>query len=241
MTHFQRIIYIIYCAGIGFLIGMLLGELSKAAEPYKVAVIDSGFSYIPFDSTGLKLCNKGHYDFDEDKPKVGSDDIGHGAYVAALINRHAKTKNMCFLIYKVFGRNIVDPHSAVDLAILKANRAGAKAINMSLYMDRSSSRTERIIKNVTRRGIKVFVSAGNNGQNLNNVCDKYPVCFRSFVKNKNLMVVGAKNIYGDIARYSNYGTRIDVYELGDLSRFSRGTSFASPRALGNYIRSLRIK
>jgi len=41
-----------------FIIGMTAE--SKATPPLKVAVIDTGFSFIPFDRSGFKLCETGH-------------------------------------------------------------------------------------------------------------------------------------------------------------------------------------
>lgn len=203
--------------------------------PFKVAILDTGFTPTPTDDSVLKLCDKGHYDYDAMLPEVGEDTVGHGAGVTFLINRNAKTKNMCYLIYKVFGDSIINTHLMIDQALLRAHKHGVNAVNMSLYMRNYSHRTRGIIKMMAKRGVKFFVSSGNSGRNLNEKCYTYPVCYKRM--GRNLVVVGSTDVYGGVASYSNYGARVDIYELGDLFD-SRGTSFAAPRALGKYINSL---
>lgn len=217
-----------------FLIGLLF-PLFSLAEPYKVAIIDSGFSPMPGDSSVLKLCKSGHYDYVTKESEVGADYIGHGSFVTYLINRHSKTKNMCYLIYKVFGNG--SDEFAIEKAFLKAYKEGARAINFSMVMFQYSHRARGIVKYITNKGVKIFASAGNSHRNMNTHCTTYPVCFKGI--NSNLVVVGSTDVYGGVASYSNYGARIDVYEFGDMKQH-RGTSFAAPRALGKYINSLKL-
>ena len=240
MNIVDRVILIIALGIAGFTIGFLAGELAKAEtldDKYKIAIIDTGFTFVPFSTAGFKLCDSGHYDFDTNTATVGEDTIGHGAYVTALVNHYANSNKICFMIYKVFGKNVRNGHKAIDSAMIKAYKAGAKAINMSLYMTQYSERTRKIVRHITKNGVKIFVSSGNSGTDMNKTCYTYPVCYKGI--NKNMVVVGATDYYGRVARYSNVGTRVDIYQYGDLGR-ARGTSFASPRALGDYIRSLNL-
>lgn len=239
MTKIQRALFLTSLGIMGFMIGFAIGEIAKADEldtRYKIAVIDTGFTPMMFDTTGFKLCESGHYDFNTNTPTVGRDTMGHGAYVTALINHHAQTNNICFLVYKVFGENVKDQY-AVTNALIKAYKAGAKAVNMSLYMTQYSERTRRVFKYVSKRGVKLFVASGNHGVDLNKICRYYPVCYKGI--NPRLTIVGATDRYNRVARYSNIGAKLTVYQFGDVGR-SRGTSFASPRALGDYVRGLKL-
>lgn len=219
---------------------MLSCNIAYSRSIYKVAVIDTGFTFLPFDLTGFKICPSGHYDFDKKKSRVGPDVAGHGSYVTSLINIHADTSNICFLIYKVFGEDVSDSHKAIDSAMIKAYRAGAKAINMSVFMVTFSKRTLRIIKYLTKHGVVFYVSAGNEGRNLNKTCLRYPVCYKELIDNKRVKIVGALNVYDNPALYSNKGARIDLFSFGDYNVTFRGTSLAAPRALGDYIKELGL-
>ena len=218
-----------------FITCLLISLAVNAEKPFKVAIIDTGFSPMPLDDSAMKLCDTGHYDFNTETTTVPVDDHGHGTFVTYLVNKSAKTRNMCYLVYKVFGPGVLNPENAINDAMLKAYKAGAHAINLSLYMRQYSYRTRRIVKMITNRGTKIFVSSGNEARNLNTKCYTYPVCYKGV--NKNMVVVGSLDMYGGIASYSNYGAMVDVYEMGDIND-ARGTSFAAPRALGKYLRSL---
>jgi subtilisin family serine protease len=218
-------------------LSILLSCSLSFAKPYKVAILDTGFTPLFPDNAIFKLCDSGHYDFNEEAPEIGFDDYGHGSFVTYLINANADTNNMCYVIYKVFGPNTVNGHDVIDRALVMAAKSRVNAINMSLYMTNHSYKTKKIIKKLTRRGIKIFVSAGNEGRNLNQKCFTYPVCYKGI--NRNMVVVGALDNYGEVARYSNIGLKVDVYKMGDIGR-SRGTSFAAPRALGKYIKKLKL-
>lgn len=233
---------IVYYGIMGFAIGTAFALCSakhaKAADitkMYKIAIIDTGFTPLPFNGTGFKICKSGHFDYATDTPTVGEDTIGHGSYVTALADGHAQTENICFLIYKVFGGQ--SSIESVNKAMISAYKAGAKAINMSLSISKYEKRTHAIVKAITNRGVKMFVSAGNASTNMNTYCNSYPACFKGI--NKNMIIVGSTDYYRERASYSNYGFSIDVWEYGDLGR-SRGTSFAAPRALGNYVKTLKL-
>lgn len=199
----------------------------------KIAIIDTGFSPLPFDDTAFKICPKGHYDFSTDSPTLGVDNVGHGSIVAYLINKTSQKKNICFLVYKVFGGSAkVD---SVYKAMMLAKGNGANYINMSLSVLTHSNKLEKATKLVTDSGIKIFVAAGNDSTNLNDVCNIFPQCFKSI--KKNLYIVGATDYTNQVEEYSNIGYRIDVYKLGTIGD-AHGTSFSAPRALGEYIRDL---
>jgi len=229
-----------YIGVIGFLIAsgisiQLASTRAKARPMYRIAVIDTGFTPLPFDKTGTKLCKDGHYDYSTKRDKVGLDEIAHGSYVTYLINETAETKNICFMIYKVFGSEaaITDLGKAID----RARLYGAKAINMSVNMQGFEHAVHLAYKKATQSGIKIFTAAGNSNKNLNNYCNEYPPCYNDIQKNS--YIVGATDKFHQRERYSNYGIKVAVYDWGNIKE-AHGTSFAAPRALGRYIKSLNL-
>lgn len=213
-------------------------EAKQYRKLTRIAVIDSGFTPIPFSTSGLKLCKKGHFDFTEDKESIGVDMLGHGSYVTDLIENNADTKSICFIILKVFDGRGASKLEWIKSAMQRAKKYKAIAINMSLGIFQHDYELRQITKMITTRGIKIFASAGNSSNDLNEYCNTYPVCFKGI--NKNLVVVGALNVYGDPAKYSNKGIRVSVWRFGDIQNGGRGTSFAAPRALGTWIKSLKL-
>lgn len=212
-----------------YLILFLLSLNVKAMT--KVAIIDSGLN-IALSSQNVvsKLCQTGHYDFSINAENIGSDFMSHGTLVANEFTKTAGNGDYCILIYKVFGTPDI---TSVRRAMVKAYRAGASYMNLSLSMNFFSRNDKKIFKAILDRGVKVFVAAGNSNDNLNRVCDVYPQCY---VKHKNLYIVGARNFLGRRASYSNYGLRVNIYDMGMLSNGMIGTSFASPRAMGQYLK-----
>ena len=220
---------------VAFLVIFLL-NMAAHASPYKVAVIDTGFAPVPFDNAGFKLCKSGHFNFNNGKEEVGVDRSAHGAFVTSIINQHAQTKNMCFLVYKL--KMNASSYKDIRQAFLKAWKEGAQVINFSVEMYHHDSRLERIFKFLANKGIKIYAAAGNSATNLNRRCRTYPSCYA--ISHPNLVLVGALDADGDVAKYSNYGARIGVYKYGKNLMGSRGTSFAAPRAAGDYIKSLQL-
>lgn len=224
---------------IGFIIGFTVAANAEGTDPkLKIAVIDSGFKAMPFDTSAFKMCKKGHYDFNDRVAQIGKDEIGHGSYVTSIINTHVGDKEFCFLEYKIIGKKV--QRGDLSKAIMMAYKNKAAAVNISLSVSMYDEKLHEVVKKVTRKGMRLFVSAGNESYNLNDYCRVYPACFKGV--NKNLVVVGALNGYNNKAVYSNHGLRIDVWHMGDVVNMfgrARGTSFAAPRVLGDYIRNLK--
>jgi len=222
-----------------FLLGLTAESKTKRAKLFKVAIIDSGFGFeTELNKKAFKICKTGSFDFISNLPMVGDDELGHGTSVMGLVNRRANTKNMCFLVYKVFGSSPYGDSNNIRKAMVAAYRNGAKVINMSLGGNQHSIQEREIIKEITGRGVKIFVAAGNASKNLNVTCNSYPVCYKNL--NMNLIPVGATDEDVDVAKYSNRGVKISVYKYGRTISGSRGTSFAAPRATGDYIKSLNL-
>ena len=204
-----------------------------AVGAYRIAVIDSGYTEdIKYFPQTVKLCKNGHYDFTTKTKTVGFDSIGHGTLVADTIDKTAGPINRskrCYMIYKV-GLSI---NNDLANAVIKATKRGVKVINISVESSQYRHRLEKALKVATSKGVKVFVAAGNSGTNLNEFCMVYPACF----KMKNLYTVGALNLGYEPTRYSNYGSIVTIWEL-DYAQGQIGTSFASPRAAGKYMREI---
>lgn len=201
----------------------------------KVAVIDTGYSGA-FATPKLKkqLCDSGHYDITAGQPILGYDMIGHGTYVANILFETANIDNSCLLVYKIIDPFYPSPEDAIYQALVHAYKAGANVINMSVSINRFSAKERRAIDFLTKKGVKIFVSAGNESTDLNNQCLSYPTCYKGL--NLNFHRVGALDQSGLVEAYSNKGFKVDLYEYGTILNVGRGTSFSSPRAAGNYLR-----
>jgi len=201
----------------------------------KVAVIDTGFS--AFYGTPLSqkmLCKSGHYDFTTMTPNVGYDEIGHGSFVTNLITGNAKRTDICILIYKVDAYVREETRHDITKALIYAFNKGARVTNISMGHPHFSHKEEKVFQRATKRGMKVFASAGNDGRDQNKMCKTFPACYASV--REGLYVVGSVDRSGLLETYSNRGSRVHIYEYGSIERVGRGTSFAAPRALARYLR-----
>jgi len=127
MTNNRLLKYALIAVAI-FLLGMTV-----EAKQLRVAIIDSGFGMdAELNKAAYKICKTGSYDFINNLAVAGDDDLGHGTAVMGIVNRHASTKNMCFLVYKVFGASPYGDSENVRKAMIAAYKAGAKVINMPL-------------------------------------------------------------------------------------------------------------
>jgi len=225
----------LYEMKISLLILTLMLTIPAFAKRTRVAVIDTGFSGLYGSKAALtQLCKTGHHDFSTKEDIVGFDRSGHGSYVATIIAKETVHKKYCMMILKVFG--VRDGRYTVSSAVKKAVKNGADIINLSLELLNYSEYDKKVFTWATKRGVKIFVAAGNKGQNINKFCNAYPTCYKL---NDNLIRVGALNVYGNLAKYSNYGIRIAVYKFGEYNSRTLGTSFAAPRAVADYLNELR--
>jgi len=214
----------------------LMMSVSYAGLKTKVAVIDSGFSGLFATSrTKSMLCKTGHFDYTTNTANVGFDAIGHGTFVSNLIVENANRKDICIVVFKVnvYNSDIVNRH--VTRALIRAHKLGVKAVNISLGVPVYSHIQKNVMRIISKRGMKIFVSAGNSGKNLNKKCDTYPACYAG----GNIYAVGSKDRSGLLETYSNRGAKVHIYEYGTIPGVGRGTSFASPRALARYLREMK--
>lgn len=224
-------------AFLAFVLGMNYADAAK--RPLRVAVIDSGFGFdAEMNKKAFKICKTGSYDFTKMLPIVGDDEIGHGTAVMSLIERQANTKGVCYMVLKVFDATGETSGETIRKALRRAIRYKADIVNMSLGSSDHNLETRNLLKFLAKKGTKIFVAAGNEKKDLNKTCNSYPSCYKNV--GKNLVVVGALDEDYDVAKYSNYGSFISVYKYGRTYFGQRGTSFAAPRAAGDYIKSLEL-
>ena len=203
-----------------------------AAEPVKIAVIDSGYSanVSPYNAP---LCNTGHYNFIKHAPEVGNE-LDHGSIVAGLLAErldYYADVDYCLIIYTVIGRNEDAGMAGVVSALRAAKREGVVAVNMSIVGREPYPPERAAIEALILGGAKVFVAAGNDGKDLDWACTAFPACY----KIPGINVVGANDPNGKRASKSNYGKVVNLWRSGDYhGRF--GTSFASPRALADSLK-----
>lgn len=144
-----------------------------------VAVLDSGLNV---DSkVAPYLCEQGVVDLTGRGPK---DEYGHGTNIVGIIAKQLDPTKECILAIKWF-------HSATDWTMLRkdeqsrvlanavkiAQLRGAKYLNMSSWGVAHFDEEEDAIAHALFSGVKVFVAAGNGGQDLEYRCNSYPACY----------------------------------------------------------------
>ena len=81
------------------------------------------------------------------------------------------------MVYKIFSGPFTND-DLVASAIVKAVRRGARVINLSLGGPVKSYNVEKALRYAGKRGVRVFVAAGNESSNLNYTCSTYPACIK---------------------------------------------------------------
>lgn len=214
------------------------------AEPrYKIAVIDTG--YDPSRATTkAKLCKEGHYDFLTGTPNVNFYQV-HGTHVASIIAERLKDVDYCLVILQVFTMEGPDA-KADDLkqASLKAAALGVVAVNMSFGGTSLLKEEYEGVQALERAHIPIFAAAGNDHMNLDKNCVYFPACYGL----KNILIIGTQDVTDPKkpAPNSNYGKRVTIwapgtYEDEDHLQAIPATSYATPRALSEYVLFLENK
>lgn len=194
----------------------------------RVAVIDTGLDLKKYKNL---LCKTGHKDFTNTGIK---DRMNHGTLVVENIKKAAGNSNYCLIILKYY-----DQFSTVNNYMQALEEAIHLKVDVVNYSGGGNNLLLPELAAIELNpDIKFFVSAGNNGANLDENCFYYPACLNS----PNMTVVGAMK-GPEKANYSNYGLVVDEWEEGfatdEKGHISFGTSFSTPTATGKYIRSLQ--
>jgi serine protease len=259
-------------------------DITTGSASTIVAVIDTGAKYGHPD-LGPRLAGAGYdYDFitdpqvslDGDGPDANADDPGddpnqqnssyHGSHVAGTIGAAtndgagvAGVNWACRLMVLrglgAGGGTDYDISQAILYAARLDNATGkkptqsAKVINMSLSSDGASTTERNAVEKALNAGVIIVAAAGNKGNDV----PRYPAAFPGVI------AVGATDLSGELAAYSNYGSHVSVVAPGgntaaDLNDdqyvdgvlscgwkqdtnapsypFYQGTSMASPHVAG---------
>jgi len=216
-------------------------------DTVRIAVVDSG---VDTDHPELVDVLINGYDFangDSDP----EDDAGHGTKVCGVIgakgnnatgsagvawNTPIEIMPLKFMKYSD-GSTTGYTSDAVD-AIYYAVDHGAKIINASWGFTSYSNALEDAIRYAKNHGVLFVASAGNNGQDNDEVAH-YPSNYQV----SNVIAVAAMNRYDELASFSNYG-RYSVHVAapgsglkttdldGGTTSWASGTSFAAPWVVG---------
>lgn len=199
------------------------------AKKLKVAIIDTG-------APKEKLECYEAYNFTESK--TVDDYNGHGSNIAALIAENAGKDTHCPIYMKYY--DVVKPENNLKNTLNALRTAILIDVDVIVYAaggeDSSKEETE-LIKKALDKKIVIIVSAGNNSRDLGKSCNYYPAC-----SDPRVIVVGCKASNGEKCSFSNYGTRIDLWDQGENIKAGgydkTGTSQSTAIIAGKFIKFL---
>jgi pimeloyl-ACP methyl ester carboxylesterase len=235
----------------------IFSTLQTLNRPVLVAVIDSGIEFSHeeikdnmwksttcVDENNAQIvggCTNG-YDFvDNDKDPSPTDGFDHGTAVATLIagatdngkGISSLSQNRAkIMALRVADNGYIELNNIVRAVYFAVNN-GADIINMSLSGPTYSQSLYDALQYANTRGVKVVVSSGNQGLDLE-VTKVYPASLDL----GNIYVVGSLDNNGAISSFSNYGIKtVDVLapgrnvmtgSTGNTYSPHSGTSFSAP-------------
>lgn len=231
--------------------------------PVRVAVVDTGFDlqhpYQPVSfwrneneipDNGIDDDKNGvvddiyGYDFvnEDNEPE---DENGHGTHVTGLIGGFNASTNELFgvaenvevIVTKVFNKKGLGNSIDLARAIVYISKTGAELVNCSWGGGAKSLGLEDAFKILNRSGAKVLSSSGNSAFDT----DKYPQIPLIY---PGVTAIGATNIRGKLADFSNYGATtvkllypgVDILSTVPGGKFDQmsGTSMACAIASGSF-------
>ena len=181
-----------------------------------VAIVDTGVAYENFGSFAQApdlvgrtfvspynaVANTNH----------ANDDNSHGNHVAGTIGQVTNNSLGCagiahgcsIMPVKVLDASGSGSHTWIANGIVWAADHGAKVINMSLGGSTGSTTLQNAVDYAWSRGVVICAATGNTGRSGVSYPARYTNC----------IAVGATRFDGSRARYSTYGTGIDVVAPG---------------------------
>lgn len=204
------------------IITFLLSALqAHACGPIKIAVIDTGFGFNNV-SEDTHLCKTGHKDFSSEqmfavdsRTTYPMDTHGHGTNVVGLIEQYADKGNLryCIVVIKFYTPRQTGKQNqrASTKAFNYAAKIGAKFINYSAGGVVYNAPEFFAIEAFLNKGGRIISAAGNENQNLDIIDNTYyPAMY-----DLRITVVGNNNKFGVKSLTSNYGNRVDSWEIGE--------------------------
>jgi cell wall-associated protease len=210
-------------------------DIQTSKKELIVAVLDSGLDInhpdlkdrIWYDhklcdnipNASVKACNGYNY---LDNNNVLTDDIGHGTHVAGIIaaNRNSmgivgaadprikimplKVMNSQVNGFVYNGKVITD---VIADAMTFAIKNGAEVINLSLGWPKliDLAKVKAAFDLAEKNNVIVIAAAGNNNKDL----PTFPCSY------ENVICVGAINNRGELAEFTNYGSKVDIVAPGE--------------------------
>lgn len=217
-----------------YLDAMNVGETENSSvyDKVKVAVLDSGVSYVS------ALENVEHVNFtgeDDDINPIFYDANGHGTAIAGLIAGNGEIKgvnpNVALYDVKVLDSNLQAPLSRIIEGIYWAIDNDIDIINMSFGTTQNSNLLHEAVIAAENAGIMLIASAGNDSSQ----GVMYPAAYPEVI------AVGATDSNGDyVNEYSNgdsvelYAPGTQIISTGMLDGFSSGcgTSLSAAEITG---------
>jgi subtilisin family serine protease len=218
-------------------------------DPIRIAVIDTGLGYMG-KGIDSHLCKYGHRDFTKDgfvsakfntKDVVPLDAMSHGTNVVGLIDKYASKGNVnyCIVVLKFYGtQKNEDKYLGTEIrAIEYARKLHVDFINLSLGGTFSSSKESKAIKRYLDEGGHVIAAAGNESSDLAE-SPFYPA-----MDDSRVIVVGSLDEDGEVSKTSNYGSRVNLWEMGEQVTGNgvtlTGTSQATAIATGKIVAHMK--
>lgn len=214
-----------------FLILLLCVSTIGNSSPITIALLDSGINS-GNPEISKHLCKQGHKDFTNTNLE---DSVGHGTFMALMIIRNIKTVDYCIINVKYHksDSNNIDTYIR---ALRYLRNISPSIVNFSGGGDNFLSEEYEVI-----RGTKslFIVAAGNKSRNID-TNPFYPASYNI----KNLIVVGALDEKGALQVHSDYGKKVNYYELGEnvlgyihkgTPQYMSGTSVSTAIFTGKYV------
>lgn len=195
-----------------------------------VVLIDTGLNIT--ENNADYLCQKDHFDL------TGTglgDHFGHGTIMFNLIVKNIDYTKNCITIVKWCDKCLAFVDNNLKEKLVKASQiardAKPKFVNMSYGGWLYSTDEKNNIQDAMNNGTVFSVAAGNEGKNLDTLCDKFPACYFNDPK---FHVLGALYAPGMRAPYSNYGKQVTHWEI--IQTINGGTSSATANHTNRLIR-----
>jgi serine protease len=181
----------------------------------------------------------GHRDFQDRIEQVpvfqAPPNIGHGTHVAGVVgsSRYGIAKYAKIYSHSVLDESGYTKWSNVLTALARISKTTAKpaVINLSIA-GTASSAIDYALREMTKRGWKIVVSAGNNAQS---------ACNYSPAREPSVVTVGGIGPGNEWAPFSNFGPCVDILAPavnilsswpGNRAAYMSGTSAAAPLVAG---------
>jgi Subtilase family len=202
-------------------------NLSRGAPTIMVGIIDSGFAQVPDVAGGTYA--KSWY-FSDEATTAYDDSVGHGTFIASII---ASTNDDNHGLAGFCGACRLDVFRVVDLYTYKTAQAmrqlvddGVRIISFSIGAPQFSYLMADAINYAISKGVLVVAAAGNDAVG----AVSYPAALLQPPGGAPSygLAVGASDVNGNRAHYSNWGSNLSLLAPGSLAGLPQGVVGALP-------------